>query len=282
MGLFDGYFDQDQFQDGGGLLGRLLSLQQRQGQYQPGAGFDQAPSVAQTQAPPSMPSPTLLNNMQASAVSPMGMQGLRSQYAALAPILGDHSAMIATINPEMGKTMVAQALASQQPDNTANVVSTAYGLGEIRTPPIGPFPPSSIPMPAIPDWWKDVGYPRMMSDIGGATTGGLDAIILKNRDQPPQSGDKPASTPIGRRGNPIDVKRGTNQPTTIGGRIYSGRAADQMQGRGISPSAVEETIQNGQTGPGNGPGETEHTGTNGVKVVTGADGQVITVITVER
>lgn len=40
MSLFDGYFDPDQFEPDGGLLGRLLSLQRQQGQYQPAPGFD--------------------------------------------------------------------------------------------------------------------------------------------------------------------------------------------------------------------------------------------------
>ena len=54
MGLLDGYFDPQQFGEGGGLLGRLLALQQSQGLYQPGANFDQAPS-----APPvALPQPT--------------------------------------------------------------------------------------------------------------------------------------------------------------------------------------------------------------------------------
>jgi hypothetical protein len=35
MGLFDDYFDPDQFGEGGGLLGRLLALQLQQGLYQP-------------------------------------------------------------------------------------------------------------------------------------------------------------------------------------------------------------------------------------------------------
>jgi hypothetical protein len=53
MGLFDSYFDPRTFSDensneSGGLLGRLLSLQQQQSQYQPGAGFDQSPSSPQT------------------------------------------------------------------------------------------------------------------------------------------------------------------------------------------------------------------------------------------
>ena len=45
MGLLDGYFDPQQFGEGGGLLGRLLALQQSQGLYQPGANPDQAPSA---------------------------------------------------------------------------------------------------------------------------------------------------------------------------------------------------------------------------------------------
>jgi hypothetical protein len=46
MGLFDDYFDPQTFSgDSGGLLGRL---QLQQGQYQPGPGFDQTPSVPQS------------------------------------------------------------------------------------------------------------------------------------------------------------------------------------------------------------------------------------------
>ncbi len=93
-----------------------------------------------------------------------------------------------------------------------------------------------------------------------------------------KSGDKPASTPTGQRGSPLDVEPGTNEPTTIGDRDYTRHALDRMQGRGVPPSAVEDAIQNGQSAPGNTPGTTVHTGQNGVTVVTGAGGQVITVI----
>ena len=64
MGLFDSYFDPDQFQASGGLLGRLLSLQP-QDQFQPGAGFDPQnaagdPTASASQTPVSLPiaSPT--------------------------------------------------------------------------------------------------------------------------------------------------------------------------------------------------------------------------------
>jgi hypothetical protein len=50
MGLFDSYFDPQQFQDSGGLVGRLLSLHQEQGQYQ-GAGLDRALSTPETHTP---------------------------------------------------------------------------------------------------------------------------------------------------------------------------------------------------------------------------------------
>ena len=60
MGLFDGYFDPEQFQDSGGLLGRLRSLQQQQGQFQSGPGFNAQPASASAPSQPAaipMPAP---------------------------------------------------------------------------------------------------------------------------------------------------------------------------------------------------------------------------------
>lgn len=208
MGLFDSYFDPQQFQDSGGLLGRLLSLQQQQGQYQPGAGFDpqvaangpssSLPSTAVSASPPSampaaaatspgpqtpdygqtqniavgnyqmpqfgradvpqalQPSADLGDRLSAGfqswAHTPVGnpmaalangiagfgsgqrtdpagiaqqslqpridpgggaQPDLNSQYQALRSILGDHNAMLAIVHPEVGKTLITQALASQ-------------------------------------------------------------------------------------------------------------------------------------------------------------------------
>lgn len=86
-------------------------------------------------------------------------------------------------------------------------------------------------------------------------------------DHPPQAqpdapDSKHASTPTGQRGSPIDVPAGTNRPSTIGGRSYSGHGLDQMQGRGIPPSAVEDAILDGQTSAGRTAGTTVHTGRN--------------------
>jgi hypothetical protein len=84
-------------------------------------------------------------------------------------------------------------------------------------------------------------------------------------------------TPNGFSRIPIEVKPSTNEPTSIGGRDYSGHALDRMQGRGVPPSAVEDAIQNGTPSPGRTPGTTVHTGSNGVTVVTGNGGRVVAV-----
>ena len=46
MGLFDGYFDPQQFAAAGGLLGRLLSLQQLQPKHRQGASLEDAPPIS--------------------------------------------------------------------------------------------------------------------------------------------------------------------------------------------------------------------------------------------
>jgi hypothetical protein len=247
MGLFDGYFDPEQFGEGGGLLGRLLALQQQQGQYQPSAGFDQVSSNPQTPLAASMLSPLLSNYGQPAQTSVNWQNSVAN-----------------------GEDSDSANLARSTP--APNPVMAQY----TPTRPVGiPLPP--VYVPGTPE--NDAFVHWVIT--AGRTIGGLGGLILNNQDTPADSGDKSPTSPVGRRGNPIDVKPGTNQPAVIGGRLYTGHAADQMQGRGITPTSVEETIRNGQASPGNNAGETEHIA-NGVKVVTGADGQVITVITVER
>ncbi|WP_320018251.1 RHS repeat-associated core domain-containing protein [Labilibaculum manganireducens] len=87
-----------------------------------------------------------------------------------------------------------------------------------------------------------------------------------------------ASNPIGRRGNPIDIAGGTNLPTTINGRNYSGHALDRMQGRGIMPSVIEEAIKNPlRIVRGNKLNTWQFFG-DGLKVIINQYGDVITVI----
>jgi hypothetical protein len=87
------------------------------------------------------------------------------------------------------------------------------------------------------------------------------------------------STPIGRNGQPYGTV-GPNQPTTIGGRPFSGHALDQMQARGITPSVVENTIQHGRPFTGKTPGTTGYYDpVNNIRVITNdTTGNVIMVI----
>jgi len=88
-----------------------------------------------------------------------------------------------------------------------------------------------------------------------------------------------AATPVGRKGNPLTVRPGTNQPTTINGREFSGHALDRMQEKGIPPSVVENTIQHGQPVPGKVPGTTAYYDpVNDITVITDSkSGRVVTV-----
>ncbi len=119
-----------------------------------------------------------------------------------------------------------------------------------------------------------VGLGTVIGGGFGYVIGSVADTILQNE----QGGEKPASTPTGQRGSPIDVTPGTNAPENIGGRDYTGHGLDQMQGRGVPPSTVEEAINNGTSSPGNQPGTTVYNGSNGVTLVIGSNGQVITVI----
>jgi hypothetical protein len=114
MGLLDGYFDPVPFGEGGGLLGRLIALQQPQGSYRLGAGGDQATAAPQTP----MPAPLLRQNLPDHRQTPSAPPALdlHSQYQALRSILGDRNAMLATVNPDVAKILIAQALAPHKPE----------------------------------------------------------------------------------------------------------------------------------------------------------------------
>jgi len=180
MGLLDDYYDPQQFADSGGLLGRLLSLQPQLGQNQPGAGFDQPASAPRTPTPAPLSWPTSLDGGQTPSVSQPPAPDLHSQYQALRPILGDRDAMISTVHPEAGKTLIAQALANQPRDSAGNVAQAGYRLGGIPFPPVTPVPPPQIPMPPVGDWLKAAGsswwqlQKYMYSRLAGGGAGGSD------------------------------------------------------------------------------------------------------------
>jgi hypothetical protein len=203
MGLLDGYFDPQQFGEGGGLLGRLLALQREQGQYQPTAGFDQAQFASQAPAPmsgPNLPRYGLSSRDQTTAPN------LDSQYQALRPILGDHKAMLATVHPDIGKTLIAQALADRQPGNTNNVASVDDGQPVVSDASPDPVRPGSRYAQA-PMALCATGFPGCVAGVGltagqilggAALGGGLGAIILNNQKKLPVPGGRPANTPTGK------------------------------------------------------------------------------------
>ena len=113
---------------------------------------------------------------------------------------------------------------------------------------------------------------KAVSLVAGALRGGAVAAGAEAAEEVGAS----ARTPVGSRRSPMHVPRGTNAPTEIAGRRYTGHAIDQMQGRGITPSMVEETITQGAQSAG-------HSGASvyqlpGIKIVVNPSGSVKTVI----
>ncbi|EJN03275.1 RHS repeat-associated core domain-containing protein [Herbaspirillum sp. YR522] len=94
----------------------------------------------------------------------------------------------------------------------------------------------------------------------------------------------PASGPVGRRGSLMQVETGTNSPANISGRDYTAHALDQMQGRGYTPTVIEDAINTGSSSVGNTAGTTVYTNSsNGVRVVIdNSSGRVITTIPTGR
>ncbi len=86
----------------------------------------------------------------------------------------------------------------------------------------------------------------------------------------------PSAMPVGRLGSPMNVRPGTNLPTTINGRTYTGHALDQMQGRGLVPSVVEDAIATGVQSVGR-RGATVYT-TDQARVILNPNGSVKTVM----
>jgi RHS repeat-associated protein len=93
------------------------------------------------------------------------------------------------------------------------------------------------------------------------------------------SNRKNPSTPTGSKGNVLYVKPGTNVAKTINGRNFSGHALDNMQGQGIMPSVVENTIKNYKGIAGKYQGTTVYyNSNNNITVVTDSkSGNIVTV-----
>ncbi|NUL82785.1 MAG: DUF4258 domain-containing protein, partial [Armatimonadetes bacterium] len=85
-------------------------------------------------------------------------------------------------------------------------------------------------------------------------------------------------SPVGVRGHrERAIPAGQNLPGEVFGRRYTGHAFDQMQARGIYPSAVEEAINQGESVPGRAGRTVFWDKSNGMAVVLEMDGTVVTV-----
>ena len=116
------------------------------------------------------------------------------------------------------------------------------------------------------------------SSSNGGSSSNSGSKSKSSASQSNKGDNTPNSAPVGRRRYPMEVPDGTNSPATIDGRDYTGHALDRLQGRGVTPSVVEDAIQNPiRVIPGNTPGTKVSVGEK-IKVVTNDKGGVITVI----
>jgi RHS repeat-associated protein len=74
----------------------------------------------------------------------------------------------------------------------------------------------------------------------------------------------------------MPVAPGTNKPTVIGDRSFSGHAIDQMQSRGIMPSVVEDAVRYGESAPSRGNTMVHYSSANNVSAVVNSEGRVVT------
>jgi hypothetical protein len=171
MGLFDGQVDPEQFNGGGGLLGRLLALQQFQGQYQPGTGFNDDASALQAPFRFTL-SPRLSNDGQVAATG-----GSFSQNPEMQPFR----------YPAASQTAGSAAPPSGLPFSSPiqNTVLAQYSPGR----PMGiPLPPVFFPGTPQNDAFvhSTIGAARAIGDAVGTLLNSDDA------SRPP-AGSRPIS-----------------------------------------------------------------------------------------
>jgi filamentous hemagglutinin len=97
------------------------------------------------------------------------------------------------------------------------------------------------------------------------------------------SGNSDASLPMGSKSNQFNQPKNPayqptrNTPGAVDGTDYAGHAFDRMQDRGLTPSVIQNTIENGVPTPSRGGTTVFYDSVNNVSVVTNSEGKVITV-----
>ncbi|WP_235658984.1 hypothetical protein [Mycobacteroides abscessus] len=122
------------------------------------------------------------------------------------------------------------------------------------------------------------GTSKAATAAAGESAQLADNLTTAATNRATESGQRLAQGWSGRKGYEIKIPRGTNAPATIGGRYFTGHALDQMQGRGITPTVVENTISSVKPIAGNKPGSLVYNDlVNNLSVVTNMEGDIVTV-----
>jgi filamentous hemagglutinin len=161
---------------------------------------------------------------------------------------------------------------------TANGLAAGVGMG-------GGKPPAQSPGAVLVD---GAGQALAGGGSSGASVAGYGAGNTVFNDggdnaQASNGGNSDASLPMGSKSNQFNQpKNPTYQPTrntpgTVEGTDYAGHAFDRMQDRGLTPSVIQNTIENGVPTPSRGGTTVFYDSVNNVSVVTNSEGKVITV-----
>lgn len=146
--------------------------------------------------------------------------------------------------------------------------------GAVVTPPTMICTPNAgcVTTPAI----ATPGTPGYVPGNATLSSGGDDA-------QASNSGNSEASLPMGSKSNQFNQPQNPayqptrNTPGAVDGTDYAGHAFDRMQDRGLAPSVIQNTIENGVPTPSRGGTTVFYDSVNNVSVVTNSEGKVITV-----
>ncbi len=200
--------------------------------------------------------------------------------------LGD--ALLSTAKDPLGALNYAlnsliPAPSRQKPDADANPLVQANDNGKppatggaVVTPPTMICTPNGgcVATPAI-------AVPGTPGYASGNTT--LNSGSDDNNGQASSGGQSDASLPMGGKGKQFNQPKNPayqptrNTPANIDGTDYAGHALDRMQDRGLTPSVIQNTIENGVPTPSRGGTTVFYDSTNNVSVVTNSAGKVITV-----
>jgi RHS repeat-associated protein len=91
------------------------------------------------------------------------------------------------------------------------------------------------------------------------------------------------SLPMGNKRNQFNQPKNPayqpirNQSANVNGLDYSGHALDRMQDRGLTPTVISNTIENGNSTPSRGGTTLYYDSTNNISVVINSQGKVVTV-----